>query len=123
MKELETHLKIGNQERVELNIQKKKEIEHVLQGTLKPIKGHVVFEVNELTGEIKKAEYKRDTVVAFGGSHPTEKLVIKPDCVYIPALNVQNAKKKYMKDKNQSSYYAKEPIMELGYLNTKNSFL
>lgn len=48
MKELETHLKLDNQERIELNVKKKQEIEYVLQGTIKPQTGHFVWELSEL---------------------------------------------------------------------------
>ena len=54
MKELETHLKVGNENRIELNVKKKQEVEYVLQGTIKPKTGHFVWELNEETGEIKK---------------------------------------------------------------------
>jgi hypothetical protein len=112
MKELETHLKLENQNRVELNVKKKQEIEYVLEGTLKPKKGHFIWELNEETGEIKKAEFKRTTAV-FGAAISPEELVINPDCVYIPALNSGNAKKKYLKNKDQSAYYVKTPVMNL----------
>jgi hypothetical protein len=113
MKELETHLKLGSQERIELNVKKKKEIEYVLEGTIQPIKGHFIWECNEETGEIKKAEFKRNTAVAFSTTLPPEELIIKADCVYIPALNAANAKKHYLKDNRQSSYYVKEAPMKL----------
>ena len=35
------------------------------------------------------------------------KLIIKPNCIYIPALNSTNAKRKYIQNKNQSAYYTK----------------
>jgi hypothetical protein len=116
MKELETHFKLGTQERIELNVKKKKEIEYVLEGTIKPIRGHFIWELNEETGEIKKAEFKRNTAVAFSTTLPPEELVIKADCVYIPALNAANAKKRYLKDNRQSSYYVKEAPMSLNDL-------
>lgn len=113
MKELETHLKLGNQNKIELNVKKKQEVEYVLQGTLKPQVGHFIWELNEETGEIKKAEFKKTTAV-FGAAIPPEELIVKPDCIYIPALNAENAKKKYLKNKEQSFYYAKEAPMKLG---------
>ena len=113
MKELETHLKIENQNRVELNVKKKQEIEYTLLGKIKPKKGHFIWEINEETGEIKKAQFKRNTAVAFSASLPPEELVIQPDCIYIPALNVANAKKCYLRDNNQASYYAKQPLFDI----------
>jgi len=118
MKELETHLQNDTQDNIELNVKKKQEIEYVLQGTIKPQKGHFVWEVNEETGEIKKASFKRNTVL-FGAAITPEELIIKPDCLYIPALNPENAKRKYLKNKNQSSYYVKPSIMTLSDITLK----
>lgn len=112
MKELETHLKLGGQERIELNVKKKQEIEYVLEGVIKPQAGHFIWEVNEETGEIKKAEFKRNAVV-FGAKQPPEKLIVKADCIYIPALNAENAKRKYLKNKEQSAYYTKPAEMNI----------
>lgn len=112
MKELETHLKLEKQNSIELNVKKKQEIEYVLQGTIKPKIGHFIWELNEETGEIKKAEFKRNTAV-YGAELPPEELVVKADCIYIPALNAENAKKKYLKNKEQSAYYIKPSVMNL----------
>jgi len=113
MKELETHLKLDNQDKIELNVKKQQEIQYFLQGTLKPQVGHFIWELNEETGEIRKAEFEKTTAI-FGAAIPPEELIVKPDCIYIPALNAENAKKKYLKNKNQSFYYAKEAPMKLG---------
>ena len=40
-------------------------------------------------------------------------MILKADCVYIPALNAKNALKKYHFNKNQTAYYSKPPIMNL----------
>lgn len=121
MKELETHLKLAPENKVELNIKKKQEVEHVLEGELKPKRGHFIWELNEETGEIKKAEYKRNTV---GWNLKTElqheELIIKSGCKYIPALNAQNAKRKYLINKEQSAYYSKPALMSLSDLSFHN---
>ena len=118
MKEIETHLKLERQNTIELNVKKKQEIEYVLQGTIKPQIGLFVWELNEETGEIKKAEFKRNTAV-YGAELPPEELVVKADCIYIPALNAKNAKKKYLKNKEQSAYYVKPAPMSLSDLSFK----
>jgi len=119
MKELETHLKVGvnSESRIEMNVKKQQEIEYVLEGTIKPKRGHYVWELNEETGEIKKAQYKRDTV-AFNvfTETPPEKLIVNPDCIYIPALNAENAKKKYLNNKEQEHYYYQQPPMNINEL-------
>jgi hypothetical protein len=116
MKELETHFKLNNQERVELNVKKQQKIEKVLQGTIMPQNGHFIWEINKETGEIKKAEFKKVTAV-FGAEIPPEELVIKPECVYIPALNAKNAEKKYKKNKDQSAYFMKPSVLNLSDIN------
>jgi len=116
MKELETHLKIGanNENRTELNVKKQQEIEYILEGTIKPKKGHFVWEINTITGEIKKAQYKQDTIAFnFNTELPPEKLITNPDCVYIPSLNAKNAMDKYKNNPNQSEYYVKPAPMSL----------
>ena len=112
MKELETQLKINNQERIELNVKKQQEIQYILHGTIKPEKGHFIWELNIETGEIKKAEFKTNKVV-FGAALPPKELIVKADCIYIPALNAKNAKRKYLKNKEQSAYYAKPAVMNI----------
>lgn len=115
MRELEQHLK--DSKKVELNIKKQQEIEYVLQGTIKPKRGHKVWEINEETGEIKEAQYKQDTLVYHFNfkHHPyyPEKLIVKSDCVYIPALNADNAKRKYLSHKEQEFYYTKPSAFDI----------
>ncbi len=118
MKELETHHHINNGHRVELNVKKKQEVEHVLQGTIKPRDGHFIWELNEESGEIKKAVFKT-TVAVLGAKVPTQELVVNKDCIYIPALNAENAKKKYLKNKEQSFYFVKEAPMSLSEITFK----
>jgi hypothetical protein len=119
MKELELHQQISNTHNIELTVKKKQEIERMLEGKIKPRKSHFVWELNEETGEIRKAEFKRTTAVAFHATLPTYELVVKLDCVYIPALNAENAKKKYLKDNKQSSYYHIENENNITDLNFK----
>lgn len=119
MKELETHLKVGvnSETRTELNVKKQQEIEYFFEGTLKPKKGHFIWEINEETGEVKKAEYKQDTVeFNIHTTLPPEKIITNHNCVYIPALNARTAKNKYLKNPNQSAYYLKPPLMNINDL-------
>ena len=112
MKELEQHEKLPQLNKVELNVQQKKQIEHQLMGVLTPQKGHKVWELNEETGEIKEAQYhKKDVGFIHTISNP--EIIINPDCIYIPALNKENAKKKYLKNKEQASYYKAKPIANI----------
>ena len=113
MKELESNFILNSKENIELQIQKKQEIEYVLDGTIKPIKSHFIWELNKLTGEIKKADFKKNTVAAFSTQLCSEELVVKSDCIYIPALNIKNAIKKYKINHEQSDYYKKTSPMSL----------
>lgn len=107
MKELQQHIKVSEATRHEVTVKKKQEIEYVLTGNITPKNGHKVFEINEF-GEVLEAEYKKDTTVFnINAVMLPKKLVIKPNCVYIPALNAANAKRKYNQNKNQSAYYTK----------------
>ena len=107
MKELQQHIKVSEATRHEVTVKKKQEIEYVLIGNITPKNGHKVFEINEF-GEVSEAEYKKDTAVFNANAiMQPNKLIIKPNCIYIPALNSTNAKRKYIQNKNQSAYYTK----------------
>jgi hypothetical protein len=99
-------------EKTEVGVKKKKEVEHRFEGTIKPRIGHKVWEINEETGDISEAKYKK-SVTAYLGDLPIEQLIIKPDCIYIPALNASNAKKKYLKNKEQAYYFHKDTDMDI----------
>ena len=114
MKELEVHNESIKSVSYEMPVKKKQEIEYVLEGTIRPDAGHKIWEVNEETGEIKEAEYKKNTVEFNGFVHREhEELIIRANCVYIPSLNAKNAKKKYDKNPNQSYYYLKPAPMKI----------
>ena len=89
----------------ELQLQQKKQVEYELQGVILPEKGHTVFEIEIKTGFIKPAEYKKEKTVYLFDKNKCSKLLIRKGCVYIPALNKQNALKKFKKSCDQKSYY------------------
>ena len=93
--------------KAEISVKKQQQVEYIIQGSLKPKKGQFIYEVNTITHEIKKAEFKRTTAV-FGGKVPPQELIIKPDCIYIPALNKMNAWAKFLKNSNQEAYFTKK---------------
>jgi len=116
MRELETHQKLEEKNHIELCVKKKKEIEYILEGTIKSKIGHFIWEINEESGEIKKAEYEKPPVIfsMLKTLKPISlQLITKKGCVYIPALNAKNAKIKYLKDAKQLSYYVKKAPMDL----------
>lgn len=114
MNELTTNFRLEvEQNKTELSVRKQRQVEYVLEGVFKPKPGHSIWEINEETGEIKKAEFKRNTASFDNSKIPAEELIKKADCIYIPALNKDNAKNKYLNNKEQSHYYAKKPPMSL----------
>ena len=68
---------------------------------IKPHKGHSLFEINLETEDIKIAEFteiKAEIKKLDDKTHEIrKKVIIKPNCIYISALNIQNAAKKFAK--------------------------
>lgn len=91
---------------IEVSVKKKQQIEYELQGSIAPKPNHKIFELNIKTGEVKEAEYKIECYVLGAENKP--RLIVNKECIYIPALNVKNAKKHYLKNNTQSNYYKKE---------------
>lgn len=68
-------------------------------GSEKKVRGHIVFSFNQKTGEWKQAEVRRDVEVDIDGKPVFKTIVAKePDCIYVQALNLANAKKKLNKN-------------------------
>jgi hypothetical protein len=87
-----------------------------LLGSLRPQKGHKLFECNLLTGIVNEAKYhKRKDTIQYNRIEyiETKKLIVQSDCIYIPALNLKNAIKKFSKEKNQNKYFTKPATLNL----------
>jgi len=93
MKETE----IKTDEKIEIVKQSQAEIQQKLVGRVRPKKGHILFEFNIKTKEIKKANF--DSVdVDFEKAQSNnlsinKKITVNKDCLYISALNEKNVKK------------------------------
>lgn len=85
-------------------------------GTIKPHKGHTLFEADLANSVIRKATIRKvdaDIGPYLNGNKHIEvalnkAVVVQPGCVYISALNIENAKRKLIKQiyatsKKQSS--------------------
>ena len=75
----------------------------VLIGTLKPKKGHKMFEVNMKFKTITEATYDDPPAVKFsdaqiGVKSASKKITVNQDCVYISALNKKNVIKIIKRD-------------------------
>jgi hypothetical protein len=89
MKETETHLsdkvKINDERQIEKGIR--------FVGSTKLIPRHRCFEINLTSSEINEA--KTEMLAIFGTPNVKRKVIINPNCIYICALNKQNAFKKF----------------------------
>ena len=73
--------------------------EFKLLGSQRKVPGHILWELNTKTGELKPAKFKQVDVITVGKhksytSH--DRVEISPDCFYFQALNLKNAIK-YLK--------------------------
>ncbi len=72
--------------------------EYHLVNSTKKVKGHTLFSYNEKTGEWKVAPVRTESIVRMNGTVVNKTVVaMEPDCIYIQALNLKNAKKKLQK--------------------------
>ena len=65
-----------------------------LVDTIRPHKGHTLFEIDCSTGEINAAKYEQIDGV-FSGEGVRKKVLIKENCLYISCLNKKTALKKF----------------------------
>lgn len=112
MKELLTHIK-EEVNGAKITAQVPKQAEYALMGIIKPKPGHIVWEFNLESGECFPAQYKKVNAMfsMLKSLYPIKELVQREGYIYIPALNIENAIKKYNKSKRQSDYYKKESPM------------
>ena len=76
----------------------KKQQEYHLIGKQRKVRGHILFEFNKKTKEIKQAAVTRKALYGYNGTAKFETRVdIHQDCFYVQALNKQNAEKKLRK--------------------------
>lgn len=70
-------------------------------GSLMPQRGHVCYQLDMNTGMITVAEFVSTSYkispVGSGSRGVHKKLIVKERCVYVTALNVRNAERKFFK--------------------------
>lgn len=96
-------MKLGDRDllekdKVEIVKQQQAEIQKVLESTLKPSKGHTLFEVNLIENTIEIAKFDELPNVKWGDAlngqiSAQRKITKKPNCIYISALNKKNVLK------------------------------
>lgn len=99
MKELESPQSLRPE--TELTIKVKQQKEFKLLGTTKSYLGHICFEVNTVTKEIKHAQYSKSDIrwdEATNIREKSKRVIINPDCIYRTALNKENLIKKLRKE-------------------------
>lgn len=95
----ETQLQAPDKIEIQKQAEKKTELQYV--GSLKPKRGHTLFEVDVRAGTIEPAKFQAqdaDYLKALKGDLSGKKTVItKEGCIYISALNKKNVLKKLNK--------------------------
>jgi len=108
MKELDKHSRDTEKQAIESIVKKKKEVELRYEETIQPHSGHILFEINEKTGEIKEATYLENQNIGWNEaikkmeSGFNRELVRKKGCVYISALNEKSALKRWKESKGSA---------------------
>lgn len=101
MKETE----LREQDKIEIVKQTSIEKKTVFIGTAYPKKGHTMFEVNLKEKTIEVAEFDVPTTLEYnpnvtGVKKSVKKIIKKPDCIYVSALNKKNVDKILMRELN-----------------------
>lgn len=94
---LDEHIPV--RDKIEIVGQAEKKYE-VKKATINPYRGHVLYEFNLKEKQINVAEFEEQNIELLkldkAWTGITKKVIIKPDCIYISALNQKNAEKKFM---------------------------
>ena len=90
-------------EQIEESIKKEQQKEAKKLTTIKPHKGHTLFEVEISTGDIREAEFEKTDIayedVQKGKNLSRKKVIAKDGCIYVSALNRKNVIKKLNRSK------------------------
>ena len=92
-------------DKIEIVKQQQAEIQKVLDSTLKPSKGHTLFEINLIDNTIEIAKFDELPNVKWedaikGKISVQRKITKKQNCIYISALNKNNVLKILKRDFN-----------------------
>lgn len=91
-----------DKDKTEVQAKKKQRQEYKFVNSIQHQPGHILFSINTLTGEIKEAEFQKEEQITWEqakmikeGVGSPRKVIIEKNCVYIEALNKENALKRY----------------------------
>ena len=109
MRELDKHDRETDKQSIELQQQKQQEKELTFLNRQTPKKGHRVFEINTKTLQVVQAEYVEDKVIHWHQAikemytgQIKKTIVVNKSCVYISALNSENALDRFKQKKGSS---------------------
>jgi hypothetical protein len=77
-------------------IQAEQKMAERLLGSMKVIKGLTLYEMDMITGQIRKAKFV-DRVMNIGSMSVKNKIQFRAKSMYVQAINVKNAKRKFEK--------------------------
>jgi len=104
MKELEPK----HEQKIEVSVKQKKQVEHSLIDKITPYEGHLIWEINTETLEIKLAKFSNATFNLVGKNQL--EVIQKQGFAYVSALNKKNAIKKFKKGNNGSKPIDENPL-------------
>ena len=104
MKELE----LKTETKIEVSVNKKKQVEHELIGEIEMYDGHTIWQINNETLEVEKAKFSNATY-HFAGDNRKE-IIVKQGYSYVSALNKKNALRKFKQGRNGGKPIDKEPL-------------
>lgn len=115
MKELDNINQDITKHQIELEQQKKEQVEYKFIDSIKAKRGHRVWEINIDTLEVLEATYKVSKTIHIDEAvgEAIREIVQKPRCVYITCLNKRNALDRYNKGKGSSFIPISD--LELGF--------
>ena len=99
---------IDSKSKTELSIQKKQQIEREFIGLIIPHNNHTIWEINNETLTIKKADFVKKPII-LGESQNNNEILERKGHTYISALNKKNAIKKYKLGKSASKEVIDKP--------------
>lgn len=91
-----------SQDKIEVLKQTEIEKKRVFVQTLKPKRGHILFEFDLVEKVVRRAEFVKPKEISFldametGGKKISKEVDGKENCVYVSALNQKNAEKKFL---------------------------
>jgi hypothetical protein len=108
MKELE----LKREDKVEVSIKQRKQVEKKFIGDIVPNNGHKIWKINKETLEVTEAKYLNTAYVI--GSDNKKEILVQEDFHYVSALNKKNAIKLYNQNRLGGKDIDKQPL-KLGY--------